>query len=75
MAQVRTLSVIRVSGAGGLGVGGGDGGAAVVSSSPGVPTYVFVWPSSPLEKFHIPSDLVVDRWAHMLRAAQPVISR
>jgi hypothetical protein len=27
------------------------------------------------DKIHIPSDLVVDRWAHMLRAAQPVISR
>jgi hypothetical protein len=26
-------------------------------------------------KNHIPPDLVVDRWAHMLRAAQPVISR
>jgi hypothetical protein len=26
-------------------------------------------------KTHIPSDLVVDRWAHMLRVAQPVISR
>ena len=24
---------------------------------------------------HIPPDLVVDRWAHMVRAAQPVISR
>ena len=28
-----------------------------------------------LKNFHIPSDLVVDRWPHVLRAAQPLISR
>jgi hypothetical protein len=27
------------------------------------------------ETAHIPSDLVVDRWPQMVRAAQPVISR
>jgi len=28
-----------------------------------------------ISDFHIPSDLVVDRWPHVLRAAQPLISR
>jgi hypothetical protein len=38
----------------------------------------WLWPEVPAlftSNFQIPPDLVVDRWPHMVRAAQPLISR